>query len=237
MKPVVIAGYPKSGTTWLTRLVADLARCPSAGFWQSNHDEIAVEGLERRSELACYKSHHQLRELDAFREQPWKTIYIRRDPRDIVLSGAEYYYPAWRGRAWFRGRKKVREAMIRAVLYGEPEIHHWCRVSWGAHVAPYLHRPGILVVTYESLLETPENVCREILAFLGLERTADEISAAVSNQSFAVVKEKFRRENDVRRHAFLRRGVSGAWRQGLTKKETGLIEARFGSLLTEESRP
>ena len=63
MKKIIVVGYPKSGCTWATRLVAELVGCPVAGFWQSDKKEIAIEGEDRVSDFRCYKSHHQLAEL------------------------------------------------------------------------------------------------------------------------------------------------------------------------------
>lgn len=63
MKKIIIAGYPKSGNTWLTRLVAEIVGCPVTGFLYSQHFEIAKEGGDRKSEFECFKSHHKYYEL------------------------------------------------------------------------------------------------------------------------------------------------------------------------------
>ena len=80
MKEIIVIGYPKSGCTWATRLVAELVGCPVAGFWLSDKEEIATEGQERISDYRCFKSHHQLSELGISPNHSEKRlIYILRD--------------------------------------------------------------------------------------------------------------------------------------------------------------
>jgi hypothetical protein len=55
MVDVIIVGYPKSGNTWVTRLVAELIGCPVVGFLDyDDQPEIAREGLNRRSDYQCF---------------------------------------------------------------------------------------------------------------------------------------------------------------------------------------
>ncbi|MEO8440814.1 MAG: sulfotransferase domain-containing protein [Spartobacteria bacterium] len=144
MKNIIVVGYPKSGCTWATRLVAELLGCPVVGFWQSDKKEIAVEGEERVSDFRCYKSHHQLRELgvlpvvrdsvelgesndrvaprlpelDGVSPHRSIVLYILRDPRDIAISAANYFqFDRFPALASFFGRFRRGEKLYRHTLY------------------------------------------------------------------------------------------------------------------------
>lgn len=235
MKKIIVVGYPKSGCTWATRLVAELVGCPVAGFWRSDKREIAVEGEDRVSDFRCHKSHHQLAELGVSPGEPgtW-IIYILRDPRDIAISAANYFqferFP--RLAAFFRGLRRgeklyrhtlypllVRqdyrlEQMTEALLHGSAAVHNLVRVSWRDHWRPY-RQAGVPIVRYEDLLATPEKEVARILGDLGLARTPERIATAVLNQSFERKKEALLRVGETGRAKFLRVGKSGQWRAKL----------------------
>jgi hypothetical protein len=250
VKKIVVVGYPKSGCTWATRLVAELVGCPVAGFWQSDKKEIAVEGEHRVSDFRCYKSHHQLGELGLQPNDPdaW-LIYILRDPRDIAISAANYFqfdrFP--RLAALFhgvrRGEKLYRhtlypllvsqnyrlERMTEALLHGSAEVHNWCRVSWSEHWRPY-ERAGVPIIRYEDLLVTPEEQSARILRHLRIECSPAAIAAAVENQSFERKKEALLHSGETGRAKFLRVGKSGQWREKLPQD----LQARFAKELGDE---
>jgi hypothetical protein len=250
VKNIIVAGYPKSGCTWATRLVAELVGCPVAGFWQRGKNEIAIEGQERVSDFRVYKSHHQLAELEARPNDPatW-IIYILRDPRDIALSGANYFefnrFPKisrFFGR-FRRGTKLYRhtlqpllvrqnyrlQKMTEALLYGSAEVHNWCRVSWSEHRQPY-QQAGVPIVRYEDLLAAPEEQAARILRHLGIDRPPEAIARAVRNQSFAHKKDALLQSGETGRAKFLRVGKSEQWRDKLPPH----LQARFASELGRE---
>jgi len=250
VKNIIVVGYPKSGCTWVTRLVAELVGCPVAGFWKSGKNEIAVEGENRVSDFRCYKSHHQFAELQVDLADPnTRVIYVLRDPRDIALSAANYFefnrFP--KVAAFFhgfrRGEKLYRhtlypllvrqsyrlEKMTEALLHGSAEVHNWCRVSWSEHRRPY-ERAGVPVVRYEDLLSAPEEQSTRLLRHLGIERPAEAIAAAVQNQSFARKKETLLRSGETGRAKFLRVGKSGQWRGKLPLR----LRRRFTKELGQE---
>lgn len=247
MKNIIVVGYPKSGCTWATRLVAELVGCPVTGFWRSEKKEIAVEGEERVSDFRCYKSHHQLAELGVAPNDPnIAIIYILRDPRDIAISAANYFqfdrYPTLT--AFFRGLRRwekfyrhtlypllVREdyrfeRMTEALLHGSAAVHNWVRVSWRDHWQPY-ERAGVPMVRYEDLLATPETEARRILQHLGMERSPAAIASAIQNQSFERKKLTLLQKGETGRAKFLRVGKSGQWRTQLPPQ----LEERFSAEL------
>lgn len=248
---LIIVGYPKSGNTWVTRLVAELVQCPVAGFWDSDHKEIAQEGSDRVSEYRCFKSHHQLHELRTSGvTEDAKVIYVMRDPRDIAVSGAHYFLiDRWPSLARFfarfpRGNRIYRrhvnpvitpvsfrlEKMVRAVLLGLEEVHRWVRIPWKTHYEPYLDNE-FFFVKYEDLLSQPEHECERILAFLTLRRTDEQIEGAIRNQSFEKKKETFQASNESAKAKFMRVGKSGRWRQELSDMQKKMFEETLSNEL------
>ena len=256
-KSIIVVGYPKSGCTWATRLVAELVGCPVSGFWQSDKKEIAVEGEERVSDFRCSKSHHQLAELNVSPNDPdIRLIYILRDPRDIAISAANYFqfdrFPALAGlfRRVRRGEKLYRhtlypllvsedyrlERMTEALLHGSGAIHNWVRVSWREHWRPY-QQAGVPIVRYEDLLAQPEEEAARILQHLGLIRSAEAIATAVRNQSFERKKETLLKEGETGRAKFLRVGKSGQWRDKLPSPLQQKFSAQLGPELARWHYP
>jgi Sulfotransferase domain len=251
MMDVVVAGYPKSGTTWVVQLVAELISGPVVGFWDSGHEEIACEGLDRRSEFRCFKSHHQLCELrSAQSRRETAVIYVIRDPRDVAISAAHYFrvtrWPAVAAafcptlKRLYRGlAAKIAPAstayrvdrMVDAVLYGSKHVHHWMRVPWKAHYEPFVAGKRFWL-RYEDLLAEPERQCARILSYLEYDRSRREIRAAVENQSFRKRRDAALRGGDSRRVKHLRDGTSGQWRRHLTAYQLG----QFRDVLADDLR-
>lgn len=250
-KNVVISGYPKSGNTWITRLTAEIIDCPVSGFWDSKHNEIAIEGLNRQSNFECFKSHHQLCNIEPNADNSPKIIYVVRDPRDIYVSGLNYFnffnyrffdflFTIPYGIKVVRFIKNILNSKIsvgykkrklrNAIFNGDSSLQEWLSVSWATHVEGYF-KSDILIIKYEDMLENPYNEVLRILDYLSIERTEDEIFEAIHNQSFKTKKSEYISQGDTINAKFLRTGKSGGWKNVFTNKENKVFRNNIGPVM------
>lgn len=90
---IFVTGFPKSGNTWLTRLIGDALDSPiNAG---KNKRALADEGGNRTGEYVI-RQHHRF-------HPDGITIHIHRDPRDVLVS--TYFY--WRMKTWEDAMERI----------------------------------------------------------------------------------------------------------------------------------
>lgn len=250
---ILICGYPKSGNTWVVRLVAELVNCPVAGFWcEPLHAEGGVEGKSRDSSYSCFKAHHShgqlLQTLEHYGNGTEKIIYVVRDPRDVVLSAAAFFQapdrfqyltqmfsllPKGRGlvRKICNTRDYTIDYMVKSLLRGS-DRNIWLETPWRSHVEGYM-AADIVIVRYEDLLkDTYLQACR-LLDHLSISRTEEQIRAAIEAQSFESKRKKFKESGRVDKLKFLRKGKSGQFETDLNKRQRHLIEGELKPLLVE----
>jgi hypothetical protein len=244
-KNIVVCGYPKSGTTWLSRLVAELLPCPligALGFAPA----AAREGHERVSDYDCYTSHHTLEWLRS--REPgnyFKLIYIVRDPRDVAISAAHHFQldllaakqsssKSVAALKWRLNRVVPyfvkRDRMINAVLHGNSSVSLWLATSWREHYLQF-RQSDALIVKYEDLLDDPATKCSQILSYLGVEKSNESIARAISTQSFRTRKRLFKEQGLTAEYGFLRRGSRGYWREELSPRQKQLFADELGKEL------
>ncbi len=87
-------------------------------------------------------------------------------------------------------------------------------LSWPAHVADWIDRPGVLVLRYEDLLEDAAREMGRVAEHLGLDVSGDDLAALAARHSFEATSG--RRPGQEDRVAHQRKGIAGDWRNHFT---------------------
>lgn len=176
-KKVVVCGYPRSGNTWTTRLVAEALSAPVGGFYRDyagnyRRREVAIEGIERANKhnIVLYKSHH---DAQFFERKDISVIFVVRDPRDVALSAMSYFY----GTKDPVALEQVFDVMSGAKVSGKP----WFG-NWNQYITEWLNRDP-LILRYEDLICDPEAELSRAFKVLELEYSHSGVVSAIENNS------------------------------------------------------
>lgn len=222
MTEIIVAGYPKSGNTWLSRLLGELCQCPVTGIGAAH--PIAEEGLDRDSTNVVRQLHLKPTSIYGADRPPnkWETavdnaywlgvelwdpeaikiIHIIRDPRDIAVSVQHYWQ-----------RDELWQAAESMVFGRHPLKTHG---QWRAYVKRWMPVNGVHWVKYEQLVKDPIKTLSDLAVKADLPNVVS-VDIAVERQSFAATKARIARDgNDLPygkevQDRNLRKGVAGDW--------------------------
>jgi hypothetical protein len=232
---IYVMAFPKSGGTWVRRLLSDLLPV---------HDHRAG----RSSSGSVVHDHWPY--SPALRP----AVYVVRDGRDVVVS--LYFHHVRDVTIGTPRAKHVHAFLVRtlgagydldAVSANLPAFirslteHPFGGIlrasgnrrfkSWPAHVADWSHRPGVLHLRYEELLADTVGQVDGLCRWLGLDLLLEEVVAAVEHNSFGAITG--RRPGQADPTAFARKGVAGDWRTYFTAEAAAEFDAFAGAALVE----
>jgi hypothetical protein len=186
---VLIATFPKCGTTWAQQIVHGLRTHGSMDFEEIS---MVIPWIERSPLLGIDVNAPQVAEPRAFKTHlPWdlvpkggKYLYVMRDPNDALLS----FYHFMNGVMFERDSVDVEgfyDVMFaRHPLYGT----YWSHVrSWWEQ----RHRKDVQILCFEDMKRDHEGAVRRIAAFIGIP--ADEELIAIATRQSTI---EFMRANE-----------------------------------------
>jgi len=251
-KNIVVCGYPKSGTVWATRLVAQLLDAPAVGYWGYTGESFVQEGEDRKSEWHCYKSHHHYKDLSAdYGKNIDKIIYMVRDPRDILVSGMYHFrfYSDWLNQlttnhsvpqkplklakkidAKLHSRQHKVNRMLNMLQNGDEHIAN-CGWGWNEHLSSYIASGNALIIKYEDLLQNGLETAKKILTHVGKEKSETTIKKDLHLQSFKVKKQILSEKKEVVKAKHMRKGIVGDWQNQIPKETVEILEIRHDELM------
>ena len=254
LEKIYVIGFPKSGNTWLTRLLADVLGSPAGtGMKGDDLQEIASDFNEvllkenKKPKYKILKSHLLpevlTREID---NDLKRIVYIKRDFRDVIVSGFFHSKGAKDEDLLFSDFSSVlKRNPFRILKYYYNRFRLWKYIDsisekWSDNVGAWdesISQWGtfsknnkdclIVFTSYEALLKDTKGELLNILKDLKLNTGArGRIDNAIERQSFKRRKEYFKKETTDKNipfgkkynFKFLRKGITGGWKNYFSDK-------------------
>lgn len=230
LEPIYVVGYPRSGNTWLSRILGEVLDSPVEGY--KGALPLATEGQNRNGKYVIRQLHlkpveHDVEDgitADEISVGAWsgdKIIVITRDPRDVCVS-AMYYWDI-----------PNIDAAIDAVGLGVSPLKKMG--AWSAFVNMWRETDIEAVYTlYENICWHGRFEIKSILYSLGIPFSQDDIDNALKNQEINTKRKQVSIDGDSRPYGktiqtkHLRKGIVGDWRNHFTKQSGEKSQEYFG---------
>jgi hypothetical protein len=227
-----IVSFPKSGTTWLNFLMANV-HLKMSGVGQqvtfyNVEDFIPDIGQIRclKDNILAFPGHRVIKSHAEFNPLYQKIIYLLRDPRDVMVS---YYYFLKKLGLWQGGLSQL----IRSPIYG---IEAWCRhVQGWVEKTPVSSR--IEFLRYEDMKSDPLKVLTQIYMLLGHQIPLEIMDQSIALSSFENMKKleaDYNFGGDFRfpGFEFVRKGKPGSYREEISDADLALINEKASRWLS-----
>ena len=245
---IILATYPRSGTTWLQNILHILKHKQKLdGPLQASSPFIIfpqfASGLGPDSQPLLKPEFENIPAPRILKTHlPWdlvpknplsKYVYCYRNPKDVLIS-FHLHTTGSLGHAYDGSLSEFLELFLRGeVEYG----------SWWEHVLGWWQRrdtPNVMVLSYEELQNNFKEKVSQLAAFTGLELTEELYQLIAEESSVKAMKSndhislKAKPVKPGEEFAHVRKGVVGGWKEALTPEQNkaldDMIESKLGGV-------
>lgn len=241
--PVVFGNaIPKSGSHLITQVLHGLSAIGpfvTTGFPPVNRAETN-EKLSQDKTLANLKSMRsgdigygylgcEEPFLGVLTSPQWATIFIYRDPRDVIVSSVFYISEINRSHAlhgYYKDQLKTVEKCIEAEILGitEPSYEYsGVRKRFEKYI-DWLDQPAVLSLRFEDLILDRENTLNKLLAYL---ETRGVQFSLPRPQAVALIQSGMQPS----RSGTFRKGQPGNWKEHFSEANKKLFKESAGDIL------
>lgn len=234
---VLVNGSPKSGTTWMVRLLATVPGYRRVGNYRG---DLALFSRSPRGAVIHGHEPYSRELVDVLAKGETHVVLMLRDPRDQLVSRL-YHVRRDPTHRW--------HARMNAMPDGEALMH--C-IEGGPDLAPvvslislaegwqrHAQEHQILCVQYERLLADPISEFRCTLGFLGMELSPSLLQSIVHRNRFerlAVGKRIWKqppRRGEANPSSHFRKGIVGDWKNHFGDAHRERFKELAGQFLIE----
>jgi hypothetical protein len=224
---VFTASYPRSGSTWLRFILAEILAGQSSGFKGVNMLSPDV-GEHADAQSLLPGSGRLIKTHELYRPTYKKAIYLARDPRDVLFS--EYAYENALG-----------------VIDGDFDLFldAFLRKGvnafglWTDHVNTWLdaadsNQCELLVVRFEEMRRDTERCLKQTMEFLNFPVEDGAIRKAIAGNSLEQMKakEKVTPQRASAKGRFIGSGSVAGWKEKLSVSQLQLIDQYAGKAMS-----
>jgi hypothetical protein len=227
---VVIASYPRSGSTWLRFILFEILSGEEAGF-ESVNRAIPSVGWHRDAAKILPNGGRLMQSHERFTGSIHRAIYIVRDVRSVVVS--EYRLSRMYGYSGDFSRFMSDFIGGQANAFGtswKDHVHLWLDSSLAAS-------NGLLLLRYEDMRSNIQQCVENVLDFLGITRDPQTVLEAIQNNDLlrmrikedqAPAQELHKRNSSIR---FVGEGSISDWKEELRPQDVQAVERRAASAM------
>jgi len=225
MKTILVVGYPRSGNTWLSRLLGDALDCDVSSV--GNRISFA-ERKGKRKDIVVIQDHLRVTDRGPFMKVGWcnpkekgqnEIIYVERDPRDVAVSVMHYF---------------ERPSLIDTLYRMQTGEHPLRYGPWLDFVTGWLSVPRQVTMRmrYESMHRSAADALSRALSRLG-EEPVKPISDIVTANSFSALRLKALERGEDQPHGqyanlkHLRRGHTADWKNWFDQRSGAFANRVF----------